>query len=177
MSNKSLIALVSESAGLESALIESGGEITPAIESLLEIKDLHLPEKVDNYGLVIDRMQVVSAFYKAKADEYLRLAKAASNVVGRCESNLKIAMEAMHTDEILGRDIRYRLVRSNPACIITDDSKIDGAYKITETITKVDKKRLAEDLKLGVPVEGAKLEAGYSLRRYLNSPTKRAVST
>lgn len=174
-SNKSLIALVSESAGLEQALIESGGEITPAIEALLVTKDLHLPEKVDAYSLVIDRMEVVSAFYKAKADEFLRLAKAADNVVDRCEVNLRLSMEAMHTDEILGHDVKYRLVRSNPACVITDENAVDGAYKVTETITKIDKKRLIEDLKVA-PVAGARLEQGFSLRRYLNSPAKKAVS-
>ncbi len=175
MSNKSLIALVAGAADIERALIESNGEVTPDVEAMLAITEIHLPEKIDNYSLVIDRMESISEFYKAKAAEYVRLAKAASNVIARCESNLKIAMEAMHTDEILGHDVKYRLVKSNPKCVITDESKIDGAYKITETIVSVDKKRLIEDLKLG-PIEGAQLESGYSLRRYLNSPAKKAVS-
>lgn len=175
MSTKSLMTLVSESAALEAALIQSNGEVTPEIEALLAVKDLHLPEKVDNYALIIDRMDVVSAFYKAKAEEFLRLAKAASNVVDRCEDNLKVAMESMHTDEIQGHDVKYRLVQSNPKCVITDEAAVDAGYKVTETITTIDKKRLIEDLKMG-PVGGAKLERGMSLRRYLNTPNKKVSS-
>jgi hypothetical protein len=175
MSNKSLMSLVDVAAELERALIESGGLITPELEQLLEVKDVHLPEKVDSHALVIDRMESIAAFYKAKAEFFLRLAKSAVNVADRCEANLKMAMQAMGADEIKGMDIRYRLVRSNPACVIEDEAKIDGGYKVTETITKVDKKRILEDLKIGVPVEGARLEQGYSLRQYPNTPGRKAV--
>lgn len=172
----SLIQLIDTASALERALVQSGGEVTPDIEKMLEVTDVQLPEKVDSYALVIDRMDSIERFYKTKAEMYLSLAKSAANVSSRCEANLKTAMQALGTTEIEGFDIRYVLVNSNPACVIEDESLIDGAYKITETVTKVDKKRLAEDLKLGVPVPGAKLERGQSLRRYLNTPNKKAVS-
>lgn len=176
MVNKSLVALVDETSALERALIESGGEITEEIAKLLEVRDLHLPTKVDNYALVIDRMESISTFYKMKADAYLLMAKAASGVIDRCQFNLKLAMQAMHTDELTGFDVRYRLTNSTPACIIEDETMLDAGYKITETITKIDKKRLVEDLKLGVPVDGARLEKTTALRRYMNSPSKKVVA-
>jgi len=176
MGNKALMVLVQESAALETALIESGGEITPEIEALLVVKDLHLPEKIDSYAMVTDRMDAVAQFYKLKADMFLRMAKSAESVIDRCEANIKAAMTAMATDEIKGNDIRYKLQKSPPACEIPDENLIDAGYKITQTITKVDKKRITEDLKLGVPVLGAKLTYGTSLRRYAATPTKKMVT-
>ena len=115
---KSLAVIISETAALEQALVDSQGEITPEIEAMLVVKDTHLPEKVDNYSMVIDRMNTIHAFYRAKAEMFTRMAKAADTVATRCESNLKLAMETLHTDEIMGNDIKYKLVRSNPSVII-----------------------------------------------------------
>lgn len=176
MVNKSLVTLVDETAKLESALIESNGEVTEEIEKMLEIKDIQLPEKVDNYALMIDRMDMLATFYKQKADVFIKLNKLANQVADRCHTNLKNAMLKMETTELNGFDIRYKLVNSNHACVIDDESKLDGAYKISEVVTKVDKKRLVEDLKLGVPVEGAHLEQGQSLRKYVNGPTRKATN-
>lgn len=171
MSTKSLAVLIDETAALEHALVESQGEITPEIEAMLAVKDTHLPEKVDAYAMVIERMDTIFAFYRAKAELFNRMAKAAEAVSNRCEYNLKTAMETLHTDEIKGHDIKFKLLKSNPAVEIEDDSKLDPAYLITETVTKVDKKRIVEDLKLGVPVAGAKLRQSFALRKYVNTPT------
>lgn len=171
------MSLVDQAAELEKQLLMSGGEITPEIEALLEAKEIHLPHKVDNYAGIMDRMDTVASFYKAKAEMYLRMAKAATNVSDRCSYNLKTAMQAIGSDEITGVDMRFKLVNSNPACVVEDEALIDASYKIIETITKLDKKRIVEDLKLGVPVAGAKLERGQSLRCYPVSPVKKkAVS-
>ncbi len=172
MTNKSLISLVEEASQLERALIESNGEITPEIEALLQTTEIHLPEKVDNYAMLMDRMDTVAAFYKAKAEAYLRLAKSAGQVADRCSYNIKTAMQALNTQEILGVDVRFKLTNSNPACVIEDETLLDASYKILETVTKINKKQIAEDLKLGVPVPGARLEQGQSLRRYAVSPVK-----
>jgi hypothetical protein len=174
--NKSLLELVSRAASLEEMLIQSGGEITPELEAELAITEISLPEKIDGYSLVIDRMDSIAEFYKRKADMILKLSRAASNVSDRCKFNLKSAMQTLGTEEILGFDVKFKLVNSNPSCVIDDESIIDGAYIITETITKVDKKRLTEDLKLGIPCAGARLERGVSLRQYANNPAKKAVS-
>lgn len=167
--NKSLISLVHQAANLEELLIESGGEMTPEIEILLETKEINLPEKVDNYDLMIDRMDMIEKFYKEKADFYLRLAGSAAGLAKRCKDNLKLAMQTLGMQEISGFDIKFKLIPSNPSCVVDDEGVVDGSYKITETITRIDKKRIAEDLKLGVPVSGAHLERGVSLRKYANS--------
>lgn len=171
MVNKSLMALVDEASKIEMALIESGGVFTSEVEKLIEIKDLQLPEKVDGYDLVMERMESLARFYDEKAQMFLKMSDAASNVEKELKTRIKHAMTTMNSDEISGHDVRFKMMNANPTCVIEDENKIEGHYKITEIVTKIDKKRIAEDLKLGVPVTGAHLEHSQYVRRFVNKPT------
>ncbi len=171
--SKSLVTLAEESAKLEIALSESGGELTPEIEAMLAEIDVALPEKVENYSLLIDRMTTLSAFYKDRAKFIERMASAAEKVVERCEFNLKLAMEKTGQTEIRGIDVRYKLSPTAGKVVIENEELIDPAYTVIEQVRKIEKKRIGEDLKAGVPVKGARLEVGTSLRRYANTPGKR----
>lgn len=170
--DKSLSLIVSEVAQLEAMLIESDGEITPEIESMLAVREIQLPEKVDRYASVIERFDLIEEFYKEKADQIYKLAKAAGTVSIRCKENLKASMMDLNVSELTGNEIKFKLSPSNPSVEIVDQSKLNGSYLITETITKVDKKRIGEDLKLGVPVDGAELRQTFSLRKSLNRKLK-----
>ena len=170
--NKSLSLIVSQVADIENMLIESEGVITPEIEAILAVKEINLPEKVDSYAAVIERFEMIEEYYKAKSDNILKIARAASAVYSRCKENLKFAMKELGVDEINGHDMRFKLSASKPSIIIEDDSKIDAAYKITETIVKIDKNKIGEDLKIGVPVAGAKMQENFSLRKYANRSSK-----
>lgn len=166
---KSLRELVSISGAIEDALILSGGEITPELEQALAIKDMQLPEKVDGYNLVMDRMKSISEFYAQKAELFNRLSSAADSVISKCKDNLKFAMTEMNVTELTGYDYKFKLQASPAAAEIIDESKIAESYKVTKTITSVDKKKILEDLKIGVPVEGAVLKVGSHVRSYANN--------
>ena len=171
---KSLLALVQTATNIEQMLIESGGELTPELEQALAVTELHLPEKVDSYALVIDRMNAITSFYKQKAEFFQRLAKASTSVAERCKSNIEIAMDTLETDEVLGFDVKFRRQASPLTYEIADVALVDQAYVITETITThtPDRKRILEDLKLGVPVTGVEPKQSYHVRVYANTPAK-----
>ena len=170
--SKSLSLIVSQVADLENQLIESGGLITEEIENALAIRDTHLPEKIDSYAAVIERFDLVEEHYKNKAAFYLGLAKSAGSVVERCKENLKASMKELGVSELIGNDVKYKLSPSNPTVLIASDDAIEGSYKITETVVKIDKKKIAEDLKLGVPVVGARLQETFRLTKSANRKTK-----
>lgn len=172
MESKSLSLIVSQVAELENQLIESGGVLTEDIEKALAIVDTHLPEKIDSYAAVIERFDLVEQFYKDKAAFYLGLAKSASSVTERCKDNLKFAMKELGVTELAGNEIKYTLSKNGPKAIVDDSSKIDQIYKVTETVVKIDNKRILEDLKVGVPVEGAHLEDVYRLTKSANRGKK-----
>lgn len=169
---KSLTSIVSEIATLENSLIESGGEITPEIENAIALRDSHLPAKIDSYAIVMERFGGVAEFYKAKADSYLKLARAANAIIDRCENNLREALRSLETKTLEGNDVVFRLSPSNPKVVFDNENLIDDAYKVTETVVKIDRKRIADDLKIGVPVPGAHLEESYSLRKSVNRGKK-----
>lgn len=171
--SKSLLSIVDTATSIERLLLESGGELTSEVEAALEITETALPEKIDSYSLILDRFGSIEKFYKEKAEFYSRLSKQFGAAQDRLKDNLKLAMTKLGTDELVGFDVRFKLQNSNPSVVIENDAAIDGKYKITETITKTDKKKLAEDLKAGFPVEGARLERGTSLRTYANGPAKK----
>jgi hypothetical protein len=167
--SKSLALIVNEASKIESMLIESGGEITPEIEAFMAVNAADLSGKVDSYNMVMDRFETLEAFYKSKADEFSAYSKRCQNIRKTLEDNIKYAMQELKTDEVLGNEVRFKLVATKPRCVVLDESKLPAEYLRTKTITEVDKPRLSEDLKIG-KVEGAELQGGFSLRAFATRP-------
>ena len=178
MSNlKSMHEIVESVKSVETMLLESNGELTPEIEAMLLITETALPEKIDSYGLVIDRFSSLEKFYKEKSDAILRMARAFGSAQDRLKDNLKASMTTLGTDELKGFDIRFKLSATKPSVVVDAVETLDAAYTTIEQVTKVNKDRIRQDLELGVPVNGARLERGFALRSYVNSPAaqKKAV--
>lgn len=163
--NKSLVALVSMVSKLEQDLLENGGELSPESEAMLAEIDVRLPEKVENYQGIIERMDMVYEYYSAKAQYLKEIAESARGVKERCKKNLQYAMETMGFMEIQGTETRFKLM-STKAVEIEDESKIPEAYKVTEVVIKTEKKKILEDLKAGFTVEGASLKTNHHVRAF-----------
>lgn len=172
MENKSLISLVNEANAIEQMIIEAGGEITEAIEQALAVKDLELTEKVDGYSMVMDRFATIAEGYKEKAEFFLRLSKQCDNVQDRLKNNIKFAMQEMGKTELVGNDIKFKLTPTSGSLQITDEEMVPVEFKSEKTVTEIDKKKLKEAAAKG-EVPGAKLEPGFSLRMFANTPDKK----
>jgi len=169
--NQSLIRLVQSSNSLVQALLETGGELTPEIEAALAHIDTKLPEKVDSYQSIMDRLEIESEYWALKADQFKKMATACKNARERLKDNIKYAMNELGQTELVGNDFKFKLSNSKPKLVV-DDVSLDRAYFMQVTETVVDKKRIEEDLRLGIPVKGAKLEEVKSLRSSLNKGSK-----
>ena len=165
---KSLINIVNDCALIEKALIESGGEITPEIELMMAIKDIQLPEKVDSYAAIMERFDNVSEFYNMKAKAFFKMYQATAKISEGCSDRIKFAMVEMKLTELHGHDVRFKLSDTAGAVEIVNETLIPSEYKTIVQNTVTDKKRIAEDLKLGIPVNGCELKINKSLRKYLN---------
>lgn len=166
MSN-SLVSIVREVATLETLLIESGGELTPEIESMLTVKEVNLPEKVDNYEAMLDRLESIEGLYKERAKMFSTAAKSLGNAQDTLKERLKFAMKELGVTELMGHDIRFKLSATKPRLVIDDEKLVPKDYKVEVVTTEVQKDKLAEDLKIG-SVAGAHLEESFSLRKYVN---------
>ncbi len=166
--SKSLVAMANDVAQVEQALINSEGAITPEIEALLSCKDLELPEKVDGYAYRHSRFAVMEAWYKEKAEEFLKIAKSYAKAQATLKENAKTAMELLGTDELKGNDWRLKVSKAKPSVKIENLDQIGGEYLISEMVTRVDKNKIAAALSDGHKVPGAELESNISLRVYAN---------
>jgi len=173
----SLAELVSQSAYIESKLVESGGELTPELESALATIQLAIPEKIDAYQFVIERLKVAAAHWKVRAKSAQAVAKGCENGLETLRGAIKAGMLALKADEILGIENRFVLANSKPTLEIFDEAQLP-AHCIKEVVEYVpDKDKIRELLEAGSIISGARLVPNKSLRSYMNkSETKKKVS-
>ena len=167
--SKSLATLVSMVAEIETSLIENDGELSPRIEAILAEIDVKLPEKVENYAGIVARMQLAQEYYSDKAVQLMKMAKSAKAVEARCKENLVLAMEALGVKELLGTETRFKLMETKSVSI-DHETLIEESYKHTETVVSIEKKRIGEDLKAGVPVKGASLKINHHVKQFAKGP-------
>ena len=171
MSIPTLRELVQSSQSIVEALIESGGELTPEMDAQLQNLEVNLPAKIDGYASIMDRMEMEEAYWKAKAETLRSVAKGCANVRERLKESLKYAAQQMSASELVGNDVKFKISNSKPRLIV-DETLLDDAYKMHVTTIEVDKKKIEEDLKIGVPVVGAHLSPTHSIRAYVNKAAK-----
>lgn len=169
--NDSLYGLVQQANTISRMLAESGGEITPELEALMANVDVKMPEKIDGYHVVLERLEVEAKYWKDKSAAYALMAKAHTAMHDRIKDRLKDAMKALGVDEIKGHDVRFKLSNVKPALVI-DESKLDPSYTMVVTETVPDKERIRAALTEGAKIQGAQLVQSQSLRPYLNKKEK-----
>lgn len=172
MSAKSLLQITSEVNQLEQMLIEGGGEITETIESMLAIRDISLPEKVDSYSFVLQRLESNAQFYKERAAMFQNAAKTIENAQKSLKDRLKIAMHELQVTELAGNEVKYKLTASKPKLVIEDVEMIPLKYKREVISTEIDKEKIEQDLRENIEVIGAKLEPVFALRQSVNTKGK-----
>jgi hypothetical protein len=171
--SKTLKDLVIHSNRITEILAETGGELTPELESEIAHVDLALPQKVDGYVVTLDRMMAEAEYFKLKAEEFLAVSKGIVNARELLMGHLKACMEMMQVSEIQGNDWRFKIQSAAPAVKISNEDLIPKEYTREVVEIKIDKKRIAEDLKLSVPVPGAHLETTTYVRSYVNKASDR----
>lgn len=167
----SLYDLVSQSQILEQKLIETGGELTPELDSMLEINKENLETKVDQYYFTIERLKNLSKEWDEKADKYRQIARGLSNLEDTIKIRLKDAMSVLGVTEICGKDIKYKLVKTNPILQI-DEKELPEKFFETTVIKEPKKSEIKKLLTEGVKVAGAKLNQVFALRSFVNRGVK-----
>lgn len=166
--SKSLVQITSEVNQLAVMLLESQGLITPEIENALAVKEIALPEKVDNYSYILDRIESEIEFYKKRAEMFDQAASTLNNAKKRLKDRLEYAMNEMGVTELVGNEIKFKRMNSKSKLVIDDEEMIDVKYKSEKTVTVIDKDALYEDLKRDSKVVGAHLEPVSYIRAYVN---------
>ena len=146
-------------------MLEEGAD-EDVIRDTLEGLDYEIEQKADGYARVIRNMESDIAGLKTEIDRMTDRKHSLENNVSYLKRNLQEAMEVTGKTKFK-TDLFSFGIQNNPASVVIDADDIDSIpieYLITQP-PKIDKKKIAADIKAGVDLYGlAHLEQGRSLR-------------
>lgn len=160
--------LIEDAARLESMLIDSGGEISEELEAELKSWEENFEEKIDGYGVIMERFELSAEHWKRKASQMTQTARQLDNMVKRLKDRLRFGMTSLGRDEVTGDQYRFKLSKIAPKVVIEDESVIPSVCLEKEEKWKISKTKVKDMLLSGRHVPGAYLEDNYSLRRSIN---------
>lgn len=139
------------------------GEITAEQETRLEAICRDLAGSADKADWVLKKLDAESEFYAARIKELQAYKKALDNAQDRFKRAIKDFMAASGQNRIQGEYVDLVLRAAKAKTVVDDESKIPEAYFETTIVRTLNKQRLYDDLKLGVPVAGAHLADSHAL--------------
>ena len=144
-------------------LLENPEVPAEIIQSALAEVEGNFEDKAEN---IIKLIKSVEGDIKAYKEEELRLStrrKTLENKVANLKEYLESSLKAIGKNEIKGKLFTLKIQKNAPSVIIDDLNTIPKEY-LKESLILVDKTKLKEDLKNGLEIAGARLEASESLR-------------
>lgn len=146
--------------------VELEPEMKEALEDALNNLDEDIEIKLENYAKIIKNFESDIAGLKAEEERLAKKRKAMENSIKHMKERMTIAMQQTGKLDIKGELFKFK-VQANPPAVVMDVNYIEDVpekYLIAQD-PKIDKKKLAEDLKAGVDLDGvAHLEASASIR-------------
>lgn len=168
MNSKPLFELVSQANELSEKIVESGGEITPEMETALALNETAIATKVDSYAVLMDRSALEESYWRARAAECEAIARGFKKVAERLDNNIHQAMKAMSVTEITGDEYKFKIQKCGSRLVIEDKEALPKEYVIQTVVTEPDKARIKSALSEGFKVSGAKLEGGTTVKKIRN---------
>ena len=165
MENKvSLSKLVNESKELLQTIIDNDGVLGSDLEEMVRLNELQMADKVESYAFLIQSAKHEATYFKGKADFFYNVAKGLENFEESLKERIKYIASVNGITEFHGIDHKFKISNSKATVQIVDESQIDRAYFTPVVTEKLDKKRIEEDLRMGIPVPGAVLREGKAIR-------------
>ncbi len=153
---------------IELLLVDSVGEMTEEIEKAMALKEAALPDKVESYTHVIEKLKHSAQFYAKKANDLIKLSDGFDKMSDRLLNNLDQAMNELKVDELTGHDHKVKRQLNPASLVIEKPEDIPDKFKTLITETKINKEAIKIALKNGLSVPGCSLTQGYRLKIGLN---------
>jgi chromosome segregation ATPase len=146
--------------------VELEPEMQEALEDALNNLGEDIEIKLENYAKIIKNFESDIAGLKAEEERLAKKRKAMENSIKNMKQRMTEAMIRTGKVDIKGELFKFK-VQANPPAVVMDVNYIEDVpekYLIAQD-PKIDRKKLAEDLKAGVELDGvAHLEASASVR-------------
>ena len=162
-----LIELAQLSNRITEKLLESNGEINDDISDMIDMRDVSVPQKIDSYSYIIDKLKYDIERFKEISQRYDLAARSLKKLDEKLKNNIKIYMQTQNINEVKGHEARFKLAKAKRKLII-DDRILPDIYKNEITTITIDKNKIHEELNLGGTIDGVSEEENFSLRKYIN---------
>lgn len=132
----------------------------------MEALEGEIEDKADGYAKVIRQITADTAGVTAEIERLTKLKKSMEGNVQRLKNNLQFAMEATGKTKFKTGLFSFG-IQKNPPSVVMDEQYLENIPEkyLMQQDPVIDKKKIKEDLKAGVDLEGiAHLEQTESLR-------------
>jgi hypothetical protein len=161
MQKNSLFQINSELVEVTNLLIENGGELTPELESRLQIAENELKAKSVNYYHVIKELESTTNMIDAEIKRLQELKKARVNTIEKLENALLYSMKLHGIEKIDTDTLKISLRRSKSVEVVDIDLLPFNCLKIEKKAIKSEIKKLIEE---GMEIDGAKIVENTSIQ-------------
>lgn len=132
-------------------------ELVAIIETEVEEMGEHFRDHAEEALDIANDLDVRSVAIKAEIERLTELLRTSQSRADRMRNMVKTWMSTTGLTEVITSLYTCKL-RNNPVKVdIVDEIIIDKAYKVEKIEYRIDKKAIAEALKAGIPVDGARL--------------------
>ena len=169
---QSLITIETDALALEALILESGGELCPALESFMAEIETALATKCDSYAAVYDRFESEAKTFRERAETFRAAAKSMEAASERLKTRIFETMTKLGLEEINGGSWRWK-IQNSPASMVIDPNFIPKEYEIIKTEIVYDKDKIKADMAAGTLVEGVTLTQGKHVRKYIAKGSKK----
>ena len=138
-------------------------ELTPELEGMLVINQNELTQKSIDYVKVIRNKEADSNAIEAEIKRLKAMKDANDRVIDRMKLAVKDAMMTSGIDKIESSLFKLSLRRSEAVEVISIDQLPESLTVVKKTVS-ADKVKIKEQIKNGIPVEGAVLVENFSLQ-------------
>ena len=161
--SKSIFKIVNEYLDITSQLVETGGELTPEIESLLVINQAEFVTKIDSYASVLEQLRMAKDLWTKRKTRVGNVCKTIDAMTDRLKGNIIDSVKKLGVNKVDGKETAFRIKTTNGAVKFSDEKLIPEKYKIQTIVTTIDKAAIGDDLRSGIPVAGCYLQINDSL--------------
>ncbi len=161
MQKNSLFQINSELVEVTNLLIENGGELTPELETRLQIAENELKTKSVNYYHVIKQIEAETTLIDAEIKRLQDLKKSRVNTAEKLENALLYSMNLHGIEKIDTDTLKISIRRSKSVEVVDIDLLPFNCLKIEKKAVKSEIKKLIEE---GMEVEGAKIVENTSIQ-------------
>lgn len=156
-----LYQITEEQQRINALLEESGGEITPEIESLITITEANLVNKGESYAKAIFHYKRVEKAIKAEEERLSKIKKTCQNIQANLKERLTGAM-LVFEKEVLEYDTFKISFRKSTSVEIDEQANIPNEF--IKVKTEVDLRGLSDSLKAGSQFAGIRLKENKNIQ-------------